>query len=405
MYGMPITGKKWAIFIYACGNNDLAPEMANIIADIAGLGEIENVHVALQIGRECYELVQILRQSPPCPKPDDEWQGVRQYAFQEGNWTVVDDLGKANMAHPETLRSFLLWGYQNFPAEKYMLVIGGHGYQFVGTVTDYSQSVPYIMGIPGLVEAINQASRLTGKQLDLALLDTCYFNFVEVLYEFGAKPVPATKHIITYIGGGPIQGLSCRGIIAQADKLAQLEDTKDFISAFTSKLGTNLVAFEINHERLMKVKCLFNDIARLYSEQNPGNVNFQQILNQGDSQTPWYNLLTELVVKLNALLICAGAQGSAKSLINIASQPTTDLEKLKNYSRLSFAKNNYWTYLLSDRTIEFDSLEQVTKVLAPLRLSPREVCCYISLMNPGFSPNQVRDAFIALAKYKMWTFD
>ncbi len=40
---------------------------------------------------------------------------------------LKEELPLASMADPETLRDFIIWGVQNFPAEKYMLVLWGHG--------------------------------------------------------------------------------------------------------------------------------------------------------------------------------------------------------------------------------------------------------------------------------------
>ena len=70
------------------------------------------------------------------------------------------------MANPKKLYDFISWGMQLYPANKYMLILGGHGYQFVGMMTDYSQKAAYIMGIPEMARAINMAANEAGRKID-----------------------------------------------------------------------------------------------------------------------------------------------------------------------------------------------------------------------------------------------
>ncbi|KYZ78186.1 hypothetical protein AXX12_01180 [Anaerosporomusa subterranea] len=397
--------KKWAVLFYANGNNELEPEMRFAMNEIAMTGEARNLHVVLQIGREDYELARIIRGETQPPEPHEEWEGVRRYSLLGNQLILHDELGKINMAHPASLSDFLAWAFESFPAEKYMIIVGGHSWQYLGTMTDYSQLAPYIMGIPGLVEAVNSASNRAGVEVDLILFDTCNFNVIEVVYELGVDPCHAVKNMATYLGQGPIQGLSPRTIIQQADKFSHLDDIEAFIKSFIKGLGSRLVACQISHSQLSCIKELYNKLAIEYVSLKHNSINFQELLH-GNPQDLWYGTLMDLREKLCSLIILASNQIQGQGIINVASQRTTNIESIKLYSMISFAKDNYWTHLLSEQDIrEIEPVLKARALFEPIRISEREICRYISLFNPSFSQERIRKVFVDITKLQNWNLN
>ena len=133
---------NWTILIYANGNNELEPEMwqAKLLAE--KIGSNAKVHVLLQLGREERKLVNLFRPDTFFPAPAESWTGVRRYLVNQGTSVLQEDLGKVNMAHPEILYEFIKWAMSKYPADQFMLILGGHGWQHVGAMTDYSQNKP-----------------------------------------------------------------------------------------------------------------------------------------------------------------------------------------------------------------------------------------------------------------------
>jgi hypothetical protein len=187
--------KEWTILLYANGNNELEPEMWQSKLDAEKVGSDTNVNVVIQISREEKQLVKIIRPFCRLPESPEDWTGTRRYYVLKGHSDLINNHGKLNMAHPLTLYEFIKWGMKKYPAKKYMLILGGHGYQFVGAMTDYSQDTPYIMGIPAMSKAINMACHESGNKIDILVLDICFFNFIEVIYQLGKDE---DSHIHTY---------------------------------------------------------------------------------------------------------------------------------------------------------------------------------------------------------------
>jgi len=307
------------------------------------------------------------------------------------------------MANPMMLYDFIKWGINCYPAKRYMLILGGHGYQFVGAMTDYSQSVPYIMGIPALCEALQLACGESGQKIDLLVLDVCYFNLIEPLYEFGKAENHVVQNIITYIRDGPLQGLSYDKLIQAVQCNSQNADMPSFIRKIMAGLDFDLVAVEINHNKLRQIKRLYNDLADCYlaSKREQGIQLHELFL--ANPEDAWYTLANSIKSMMQSLIHCHKIVTNPKAfLLACATVPTDDLGRLARYAKLSFAQNNNWTYLLSNEAF-CNRLNVASEVeLSPTVLSAQEVFTYISIMNPSL-PEKAREIiFEKLLRYKKW---
>lgn len=395
--------KDWTILIYANGNNELLPEMWRAKTDAEKIGSNENINVAIQISREKNELVSIIRPNEFLPQSGAKWIGARRYFVTNPKSVLIKDLGRINMANPMTLYDFIKWGIRCYPAKHYMLILGGHGYQFVGAMTDYSQSVPYIMGIPGLCKAIQLASGELGRKIDLLVLDVCYFNLIEPIYEFGKDENHAVQNIITYIGGGPLHGLSYDKLIWSVQCNSHIVDLPSFIQKIVDSLDFDLVAIEVNHKKLKHIKKQYNDLADCYIASKRGQETKLHELFLAKPENEWYALATSINCSVLSIIIYHKTTTNFKSsLLNSATLPTNNLEKIIRYSKLSFAQNNNWTYLLSNKALQ-PRLSDTSEVeVNPLMLSAQEVFNYISIMNPSLLKEQIQIIFEKLLLYKKW---
>lgn len=196
--------KKWAVLIYANGNNELEPEIYNRIRSLQGEIGGEGIYIVIQLARMSVQILKLLR---PQLRTYKGWTGVRRMILKEGENVEIEELGRVNMADPYTLHSFITWGVTHYPAENVMLILSGHGAGFIGLMTDYTQDRPYIMTTKGLANALYLSRKKTGKAIDCILLDACYMNMVELWHELAGIPKDTVKYILS-----PMQNIALNGI-------------------------------------------------------------------------------------------------------------------------------------------------------------------------------------------------
>lgn len=141
---------KWVILTYLDGNSELEPEMAAAKCDMEKATLCEDVKVLLEIGLVDKETVKILRPDGKTGALNEMWNGVRRYHLCQSGCRFEENMGERNMADPNCLYEFIRWGMENYKAEHYMLILGGHSCEYIGMLNDYSQDMPYIMGIPAI---------------------------------------------------------------------------------------------------------------------------------------------------------------------------------------------------------------------------------------------------------------
>lgn len=147
----------------------------------------------------------------------DRYQGGFDY---DGNWTdtrrflvtqdgdleaiaspVLENLGEADMGDPQTLADFTTWAIQNYPAQKYALVLSDHGGGWTGGYLDaYSGSDMSLPEIASALEAIRQNTGVD--KFELLVFDACLMAQIEIfgsLYPY-ANYIVASEEIIPGMG-------------------------------------------------------------------------------------------------------------------------------------------------------------------------------------------------------------
>lgn len=377
--------KEWTILIYADGNNEFEPEMYQNLLDCEKAGSNEYVDIVMQLGRENRKLAKLMRPSDKIPDDCNPWTGVRRYYVLKNSHELIEDIGKINMADPKSLYRFIKWGVKNYPSKHYMLVLGGHGSSFVGMITDLSQELPYIMGTPEAVNAINKASKETGKYIDILILDMCYMNTVEVIYEFGKEKINGVKNLITYIDEGPFKGLPHDKLITLVQEYGCIEDLRLFIRVLVNTMDSDLVAFEIDNSKLTCIKNLFNDIAYAYIKNKTYlSISIKEIISSSKSDNPLNKYVIDINKKLSTIVICyKRVYNIQKKVIDIV---TTDLKELiLIYSKTAFSRNNYWTNLLCNNYTKKYMGLNIKVDLKPTMLKPSVLASLIIELNPSIS--------------------
>lgn len=360
------TTKKWTILIYADGNNEMNDTMYNSMLACKKAGSNKNVNVIMQIG--------LINNNET--KYDDIWLGVRRYYIKRNNSLLIENLGKLNMADPNNLYKFIKWGMENYKSEHYMLVLSGHGADFVGCLTDLSLNVPYIMGIPEMIKAINSINETSKDKIDVLVLDMCYMNSIEVIYELGKEENTAIKSMVTYTDYAPYEGLCYDKLIFLTKKYSKIHDLNLFLKHLIDNLNFNLTAFEINHKKLNQIKNLFNDLAYSYINNKDEIIqNPIDLINNITPKSKPPDFITNINDKLASIIICSKTK--FRGINNSIKITSNNINKLIFfYYKLAFAKNNYWTKLLSNISLDQQLITENKVKVRPIN-SPSPAIHYI----------------------------
>jgi len=354
--------KKWTILVYADGNNEMESIMYKSLLACEKTGSNKGVNIVFQIGRlGSYN-----------DSNGDNWSGVRRYYVNKNNLNLVEDLGKSNMADPNSLYDFIKWAFENYKSEHYMVVLSDHGGDFIGCFTDLSKNKPYIMGIPEMIEAINAVRKNLGYEIDILILDMCYMNSIEVLYELGQEKYNTAKTVITYMDYAAYDGLNYERLISCTEKNSNIKNLKLFIELLIDSLELDFQAFEINNSQLEEIKQLFNQLA----EQG---VNSLSSVNNKVKDISNSELINKIDDALNSMLIYS--KQTFKGLNNSIKVTSNDIGHLiLFYRKLAFSKDNHWTDLLS--TTPLDSSKTLNdRVNVALTTSSKPVVHYMLKFN------------------------
>ncbi len=102
--------KKWTVMIYLAGDNNLESYALKDLSEMSRIGSSSDVALVAQLDRMAD-------------------QTTRRYfiASQLLEDNCVAQLGEINTGDPQALLEFIIWASQNYPAERYGLVLWNHG--------------------------------------------------------------------------------------------------------------------------------------------------------------------------------------------------------------------------------------------------------------------------------------
>ncbi len=409
------TIKDWTILIYADGNNELEPEIWQSKIDTEKVGSSDNTNVVMQIARESRELARIIRPNEIIPENEEKWIGVRRYYILKSQSKLIKDLGKMNMADPNNLYDFIIWGMKNYPAKHYMVAIAGHGASFIAAISDLSQEGPYMMGMPQMCKVINMIYADTGYKIDILALDMCYMNSIEIMYELGKKKENTVKNVLTYINDGPINGLPYDKLIGCVEENSTIEDSNEIIRKIIEHIDMNLVGIKINHGKLKKIKNKTNSLAYCYLSNEGYKIkNPYHLINNSDENELWYKHVLDFQDSLNKIIIdYKRISNITNNILNITSYEMNPYNKniaylVLLYYSFGFSKNNYWLNAITSKTLKLNG--SVNKFdthvrLEPFMLHPKGFLNQIHANNLSLSEDELERILYTVFSYKKWNYN
>ena len=181
--------QTWTIMLYQDADDKIMEEAIFLdLNEAERVGSSANVNIVAQLDRFTGGFA-----------GDGNWTGTRRYYItrdndlQTINSELVQDLGEVDMANGQTLIDFVVWAAENYPADKYVLIMSDHGAGWPGGWSDPDPSVPTDRSLPitaalgndlylmEIDQALAEIRAQTGiEQFELIGMDACLMGGAEI---------------------------------------------------------------------------------------------------------------------------------------------------------------------------------------------------------------------------------
>ncbi len=165
---------KWTFMVYMSGDNELERLAVEDLNEMELVGSTDELNIVVQFDRDTGH-----------DDTNGDWTDTRRFLVQQDNDTDLFhsyveghdqwSIGETNMGTANALQDFLQWSINEFPAQRYALIMWGHGRGWKGVSPDGSDYLE-------MTELRNGILPL-GKKLDLIGFDVCNQAMVEVFYQ------------------------------------------------------------------------------------------------------------------------------------------------------------------------------------------------------------------------------
>ncbi len=117
--------KQWTIMVYCCADNNLDMAGVNDLNEIELSGSDSNVNIIFLLDRWGMDDTHLyyVEHDPNGEPYGNDNNTISTKLDSLAPWMAVEE----DMGNPQTLKDFLLWSLENYPAEHYLLSIWDHG--------------------------------------------------------------------------------------------------------------------------------------------------------------------------------------------------------------------------------------------------------------------------------------
>lgn len=212
--------QTWTVMLYQDADDKILEE--DIFLDLneaERVGSSANVQIVAQLDRYSGGYA-----------GDGNWTGTRRYLvtrdddLQAINSQLVQDVGEVNMADPQSLVDFVVWAVENYPADKYVLIMSDHGAGWPGGWSDPDPSVPSDRSLPitaalgndmflmEIDQALADIRAQTGiDQFELIGMDACLMGGAEIF----AALAPHARYAVASQEVEPALGWAYAGFLEE----------------------------------------------------------------------------------------------------------------------------------------------------------------------------------------------
>jgi len=164
----------WTFMVYLDADSGLEIAGIDIFKKMASVGSSSRVNIVVQMDKnsseESYDALY------------GNWTDCKRFNVTKGMIPTPGNatlhLGEVNMGDPETLKDFVNWTINTYPANYYFLSLWGHGTGCVGVCYDVTSAAD-ALSLPELSQALSGLPVI----MDVVLFDACSMSMIEVAYQ------------------------------------------------------------------------------------------------------------------------------------------------------------------------------------------------------------------------------
>ena len=186
----PARVRAWTFMVYSCADCDLEGYQLGYVTQMASVGSTLDVDIVVQMDR-----------ISGYSSSYGDWTDCRRFHVTQGMTPTSENaaasLGEVNMGDPNTLADFLTWAVQEYPSDRYFVMVIGHGW-IDGVCPDWSHDD--LLTPLEIRWALSQVKNTTGVKVDVIGIEGCCQAALEIAYEIGdyAGLIVASEEVSTH---------------------------------------------------------------------------------------------------------------------------------------------------------------------------------------------------------------
>ena len=154
------------------------------------------------------------------------------YRISGNSCQLLEATRRRSMGKPDSLSAFLEYGRKNYPADRYVLVLWGHGDGPTGGVCFDELFRDDSLMLDEIAASLDDAAR-AGQRMDAVIFDACMMNCVDLLYQLGDRTDYIVSSQESTLGSGGRYDLWLAGMVS-APEMDALEICARFAACYVS---------------------------------------------------------------------------------------------------------------------------------------------------------------------------
>ena len=297
---------EWGFYVYMAGDNTLYDELTDDLNEMKMVGSNDDLDIVALTDRNFDD--------------DSKLYHVLKHNLVEKNLTEVNNTweNELDMGDGDTLRDFLIWAANEFPAKRKILIIWNHGSGWEKVAEDGNS----FLTVPEINNSIKEYRDITNESpFTLIGFDACLMGMFEIMYEL--------KNHAEMVHGSeayePLEGWTYNNLLYKLNENLNNEDlayhvVNDYTesyrngSVYTSYSVTSSVASTDKLDNLWNKLDNFsteiNSVLPLFRDE----IGIARDNTQRFDQNPNYRDLYDLSVKIEKEIPVISVKNSAKEL-------------------------------------------------------------------------------------------
>ena len=285
---IPATQKEWTVMFYAAGDNDLESYILNNVIQLQKAGSTSQVNIVAETDWYHHDGTSTTLTTG---------EGVGRWYIEKSSSTtsltskLVGTLQEINTGSAASVKDFVLWAVQNYPAKHYMLVMSSHGggwknsppLKARGLGQDYTSDTTkqLLITLPDFKTILPDIKSTLGKKIDIIACDACLNGMVEVAYQFKdyADYLVASEEIVPGYGfPWDTIAISLVADPTRSPRDVTIDIVNKYYTSYNQQTNTTIAAIDLS--KIDAVASQFKTFAALF-DTSAKLLAFKNLVNSG----------------------------------------------------------------------------------------------------------------------------